>query len=91
MVTCDPPQGEDGKSIRYRDLGALFEQILDKTMKQHQPRSRGDSPVKVWINTFKVFLDEFVTEYKPLNYTAGKVIVSSCATAAYQPISLQQN
>ncbi|KAM4746861.1 unconventional myosin-IXa isoform 2-T2 [Rhinophrynus dorsalis] len=64
--------GEDGKSIRYRDLGALFEQILDKTMRQHQPRSWSESPVRVWINTFKVFLDEFVTEYKPLNYTAGK-------------------
>ncbi|PIO37505.1 hypothetical protein AB205_0183000, partial [Aquarana catesbeiana] len=65
--------GEDGKSIRYRDLGALFEQILDKTMKQHQPRSWSESPVKVWINTFKIFLDEFVTEYKPLNYTPGKI------------------
>ncbi|KAG9489631.1 hypothetical protein GDO78_005534 [Eleutherodactylus coqui] len=64
--------GEDGKSIRYRDLGALFEQILDKTMKQHQQRSWNESPVRVWINTFKVFLDEFVTEYKPLNYTPGK-------------------
>ncbi|KAM4036740.1 unconventional myosin-IXa isoform 2-T2 [Anomaloglossus baeobatrachus] len=64
--------GEDGKSIRYRDLGALFEQILDKTMKQHQQRSWNESPVRVWINTFKIFLDEFVTEYKPLNYTPGK-------------------
>ncbi|XP_056428770.1 unconventional myosin-IXa isoform X2 [Hyla sarda] len=64
--------GEDGKSIRYRDLGALFEQILDKTMKQHQQRSWNESPVRVWINTFKIFLDEFVTEYKPLNYTLGK-------------------
>ncbi|KAM5127219.1 unconventional myosin-IXa-like [Mantella aurantiaca] len=65
--------GEDGKSFRYRDLGALFEQILEKTMKQHQPRSWSESPVKVWINTFKVFLDEFVTEYKPLNYPPGKI------------------
>ncbi|XP_063782568.1 unconventional myosin-IXa isoform X2 [Pseudophryne corroboree] len=64
--------GEDGKSIRYRDLGALFEQILDKTMKQHQPRAWSESPVRVWINTFKVFLDEFVHDYKPLNYTTGK-------------------
>ncbi|XP_075064447.1 unconventional myosin-IXa isoform X3 [Mixophyes fleayi] len=64
--------GEDGKSIRYRDLGALFEQILDKTMKQHQPRAWNESPVRVWINTFKVFLDEFVHDYKPLNYT-GKI------------------
>ncbi|XP_018111097.1 unconventional myosin-IXa isoform X3 [Xenopus laevis] len=65
--------GEDGKSIRYRDLGALFEQILDKTMKQQHPRSWSESPLKVWINTFKVFLDEFVTEYKPMNYTPGKI------------------
>ncbi|KAG8440257.1 hypothetical protein GDO86_006141 [Hymenochirus boettgeri] len=65
--------GEDGKSIRYRDLGALFEQILDKTMKLQHPRSWSESPVKVWINTFKVFLDEFVTEYKPMNYTPGKI------------------
>uniref|UniRef100_F6SHT7 Vacuolar protein sorting-associated protein 29 n=1 Tax=Xenopus tropicalis TaxID=8364 RepID=F6SHT7_XENTR len=62
-----------GKSIRYRDLGALFEQILDKTMKQQHPRSWSESPLRVWINTFKVFLDEFVTEYKPLNYTPGKI------------------
>ncbi|KAM4678168.1 unconventional myosin-IXa isoform 2-T2 [Discoglossus pictus] len=65
--------GEDGKSIRYRDLGALFEQIMDKTMRQQQPRSWSESPVRVWINTFKVFLDEFVTEYKPLNYASGKI------------------
>ncbi|KAM8973992.1 unconventional myosin-IXa isoform 2-T2 [Pelodytes ibericus] len=65
--------GEDGKSIRYKDLGSLFEQILDKTMRQHQSRSWSESPVQVWINTFKVFLDEFVTEYKPLNYTSGKI------------------
>ncbi|XP_041442606.1 unconventional myosin-IXa isoform X3 [Xenopus laevis] len=65
--------GEDGKSIRYRDLGALFEQILDKTMKQQHHRSWSESPLKVWINTFKVFLDEFVTEYKPMNYTPGKI------------------
>uniref|UniRef100_A0A8C5QW47 Myosin IXA n=1 Tax=Leptobrachium leishanense TaxID=445787 RepID=A0A8C5QW47_9ANUR len=65
--------GEDGRSIRYKDLGSLFEQILDKTMRQHQSRSWPESPVQVWINTFKVFLDEFVTEYKPLNYTAGKI------------------
>ncbi|KAE8617189.1 hypothetical protein XENTR_v10009004 [Xenopus tropicalis] len=65
--------GEEGKSIRYRDLGALFEQILDKTMKQQHPRSWSESPLRVWINTFKVFLDEFVTEYKPLNYTPGKI------------------
>ncbi|CAH2273279.1 unconventional myosin-IXa isoform X1 [Pelobates cultripes] len=65
--------GEDGKSIRYKDLGSLFEQILDKTMRHQQSRSWPESPVQVWINTFKVFLDEFVTEYKPLNYTSGKI------------------
>ncbi|XP_053320976.1 unconventional myosin-IXa isoform X2 [Spea bombifrons] len=64
--------GEDGKSIRYKDLGSLFEQILEKTTRQQQLRNWSESPVQVWINTFKVFLDEFVTEYKPLNYTPGK-------------------
>ncbi|XP_063044943.1 unconventional myosin-IXAa isoform X3 [Engraulis encrasicolus] len=55
---------DDGKSIRYKDLYALFEQILEKTMRQEQ-RDWSESPVKVWVNTFKVFLDEFMTEYKP--------------------------
>uniref|UniRef100_A0A8C0JA92 Myosin IXA n=1 Tax=Chelonoidis abingdonii TaxID=106734 RepID=A0A8C0JA92_CHEAB len=63
---------DDGKSIRYKDLYALFEQILEKTMRQEQ-RDWSESPVKVWVNTFKVFLDEYMTEYKPLDYTAGKV------------------
>uniref|UniRef100_A0AAR2K707 Myosin IXA n=1 Tax=Pygocentrus nattereri TaxID=42514 RepID=A0AAR2K707_PYGNA len=57
---------DDGKSIRYKDLYALFEQILEKTMRQEQ-RDWSESPVKVWVNTFKVFLDEFMTEYKPLD------------------------
>ncbi|XP_060742609.1 unconventional myosin-IXAa isoform X3 [Tachysurus vachellii] len=64
---------DDGKSIRYKDLHALFEQILEKTMRQEQ-RDWGVSPVCVWVNTFKVFLDEFMTEYKPLHSTMNKVI-----------------
>ncbi|NXD25167.1 MYO9A protein, partial [Spelaeornis formosus] len=63
---------DDGKSIRYKDLYALFEQILEKTMKLEQ-RDWSESPVKVWVNTFKVFLDEYMIEYKPLDYTTGKV------------------
>uniref|UniRef100_A0A8D2LVE0 Myosin IXA n=1 Tax=Varanus komodoensis TaxID=61221 RepID=A0A8D2LVE0_VARKO len=62
----------DGKSIRYKDLYALFEQILEKTMKCEQ-RNWRESPVRVWVNTFKVFLDEYMTEYMPLDYTAAKV------------------
>ncbi|XP_071424171.1 unconventional myosin-IXa isoform X3 [Pithys albifrons albifrons] len=63
---------DDGKSIRYKDLYALFEQILEKTMRLEQ-RDWSESPVKVWVNTFKVFLDEYMIEYKPLDYTVGKV------------------
>ncbi|NXI79604.1 MYO9A protein, partial [Rhipidura dahli] len=63
---------DDGKSIRYKDLYALFEQILEKTMRLEQ-RDWSESPVKVWVNTFKVFLDEYMIEYKPLDYTTGKV------------------
>uniref|UniRef100_A0A8C8E2L2 Myosin IXA n=1 Tax=Oryzias sinensis TaxID=183150 RepID=A0A8C8E2L2_9TELE len=63
---------DDGKSIRYKDLYALFEHILEKTMRQEQ-RDWRESPVKVWVNTFKIFLDEFMTEYKPLD---SKVTVS---------------
>ncbi|XP_028294897.1 unconventional myosin-IXAa isoform X3 [Gouania willdenowi] len=62
---------DDGKSIRYKDLYALFEHILEKTMKQEQ-RDWRESPVKVWVNTFKVFLDEFMTEYKPLDSSVSK-------------------
>ncbi|XP_069021786.1 unconventional myosin-IXAa isoform X2 [Embiotoca jacksoni] len=62
---------DDGKSIRYKDLYALFEHILEKTMRQEQ-RDWRESPVRVWVNTFKVFLDEFMTEYKPLDSTLGK-------------------
>ncbi|XP_058256281.1 unconventional myosin-IXAa isoform X8 [Hemibagrus wyckioides] len=64
---------DDGKSIRYKDLHALFEQILEKTMRQEQ-RDWSVSPVRVWVNTFKVFLDEFMTEYKPLDSTMNRVI-----------------
>lgn len=63
---------DDGKSIRYKDLYALFEQILEKTMRLEQ-RDWSESPVKVWVNTFKVFLDEYMLEYKPLDCTAVKV------------------
>ncbi|XP_052321367.1 unconventional myosin-IXAb isoform X4 [Oncorhynchus keta] len=62
---------DDGKSIRYKDLYALFEHILEKSMRLEQ-RDWSESPVKVWVNTFKVFLDEFMTEYKPMDSTIGK-------------------
>ncbi|XP_058263727.1 unconventional myosin-IXAb isoform X2 [Hemibagrus wyckioides] len=62
---------DDGKSIRYKDLYALFEHILEKSMRLEQ-RDWSESPVKVWVNTFKVFLDEFVTEYKPMHGTISK-------------------
>ncbi|XP_067256324.1 unconventional myosin-IXAa isoform X5 [Chanodichthys erythropterus] len=62
---------DDGKSIRYKDLYALFEQILEKNMRQEQ-RDWSESPVKVWVNTFKVFLDEFMTEHKPLDSSVSK-------------------
>uniref|UniRef100_A0A7N8WKF0 Myosin IXA n=1 Tax=Mastacembelus armatus TaxID=205130 RepID=A0A7N8WKF0_9TELE len=64
---------DDGKSIRYKDLYALFEHILEKTMRQEQ-RDWSESPVKVWVNTFKVFLDEFMTEYKPLESSLSKPV-----------------
>ena len=63
---------DDGKSIRYKDLHALFEQILEKTMRQEQ-RDWRESPVTVWVNTFKVFLDEFMAEYKTLDSMQSKV------------------
>ncbi|CAL8243937.1 unnamed protein product [Lota lota] len=62
---------DDGKSIRYKDLHALFEQILEKTMRQEQ-RDWRESPVTVWVNTFKVFLDEFMIEYKTLDSMQNK-------------------
>lgn len=65
-------QMDDGKSIRYKDLYALFEHILEKSMRLEQ-RDWSESPVKVWVNTFKVFLDEFMTEYKPMEGTIGRV------------------
>ncbi|XP_034076890.1 unconventional myosin-IXAa isoform X4 [Gymnodraco acuticeps] len=64
---------DDNKSIRYKDLYALFEQILEKTMRQEQ-RDWRESPVTVWVNTFKVFLDEFMTEYKPLDSTVSRQV-----------------
>nr|XP_012306727.1 unconventional myosin-IXa isoform X4 [Aotus nancymaae] len=64
---------DDGKSIRYKDLYALFEQILEKTMRLEQRDSLGESPVRVWVNTFKVFLDEYMNEFKTSDCTATKV------------------
>ncbi|XP_054544539.1 unconventional myosin-IXa isoform X2 [Talpa occidentalis] len=63
---------DDGKSIRYKDLYALFEQILEKTMRLEQ-RDWSESPVRVWVNTFKVFLDEYMNEFKPLDCITTKV------------------
>ncbi|XP_004687679.1 PREDICTED: unconventional myosin-IXa isoform X2 [Condylura cristata] len=63
---------DDGKSIRYKDLYALFEQILEKTMRLEQ-RDWSESPVRVWVNTFKVFLDEYMNEFKPSDYITTKV------------------
>ncbi|KAM5242829.1 unconventional myosin-IXa isoform 1-T11 [Hipposideros larvatus] len=63
---------DDGKSIRYKDLYALFEQILEKTMRLEQ-RDWNESPVRVWVNTFKVFLDEYMNEFKTLDYIPTKV------------------
>lgn len=71
-----PPQMDDGKSIRYKDLYALFEHILEKTMRQEQ-RNWRESPVTVWVNTFKVFLDEFMIEHKPLDSSLSKVKLRS--------------
>ncbi|XP_073669193.1 unconventional myosin-IXAa isoform X2 [Paramisgurnus dabryanus] len=64
---------DDGKSIRYKDLYALFEQILEKNMRLEQ-RDWSESPVKVWVNTFKVFLDEFMMEHKPLDGAVSKAL-----------------
>ncbi|XP_045443292.1 unconventional myosin-IXa isoform X13 [Pipistrellus kuhlii] len=63
---------DDGKSIRYKDLYALFEQILEKTMRLEQ-RDWRESPVRVWVNTFKVFLDEYMNEFKSLDCIPPKV------------------
>ncbi|XP_055984772.1 unconventional myosin-IXa isoform X2 [Sorex fumeus] len=63
---------DDGKSIRYKDLYALFEQILEKTMRLEQ-RDWSESPVRVWVNTFKVFLDEYMNKFKTLDCVATKV------------------
>ncbi|XP_049898028.1 unconventional myosin-IXAa isoform X2 [Epinephelus moara] len=64
---------DDGKSIRYKDLYALFEHILEKTMRQEQ-RDWRESPVTVWVNTFKVFLDEFMQVYKSQDSTLSKQV-----------------
>lgn len=69
---------DDGKSIRYKDLYALFEHILEKTMRQEQ-RGWRESPVTVWVNTFKVFLDEFMTEYKPMDSSTLSRVSTSIA------------
>ncbi|KAM6201079.1 unconventional myosin-IXa [Rhynchocyon petersi] len=63
---------DDGKSMRYKDLYALFEQILEKTMRLEQ-RDWSESPVRVWVNTFKVFLDEYMNEFKTTDCIATKV------------------
>lgn len=73
-----PLQMDDGKSIRYKDLYALFEHILEKTMRQEQ-RGWRESPVTVWVNTFKVFLDEFMTEYKPMDSSTLSRVSTSIA------------
>lgn len=70
--STNPFKMDDGKGTRYKDLYALFEHILEKSMRQEQ-RDWAESPVRVWVNTFKVFLDEFMTECKPLESTASKV------------------
>lgn len=72
LVVFPRHQMDDGKCIRYKDLYALFEHILEKSMRLEQ-RDWSESPVKVWVNTFKVFLDEFMTEYKPMEGTIGRV------------------
>lgn len=79
---------DDGKSIRYKDLYALFEQILEKSMRLGQ-RDWSESPVKVWVNTFKVFLDEFMTEFKPMEGTIGRVRTLTVAAFPFQAIFLK--
>uniref|UniRef100_H3CW19 Myosin IXA n=1 Tax=Tetraodon nigroviridis TaxID=99883 RepID=H3CW19_TETNG len=64
---------EQRKSIPYKDLYPLFEKILEKTMRKEQ-RNWRESPVNVWVKIFKVLLDEFMTEYKPLDSTLGKQV-----------------
>lgn len=63
---------DDGKSIRYKDLYALFEQILEKSMRLEQ-RDWSEPPVRVWVNTFKVFLDEYLSRSKTMDHVATKV------------------
>ncbi|KAG7468282.1 hypothetical protein MATL_G00141370 [Megalops atlanticus] len=63
---------DDEKSVRCKDLYALFEHILEKIMRQEQ-QDWSESPVTVWLNTFKVLLDEFMMEHKLLESMPRKV------------------
>lgn len=38
-----------------------------------EQRDWSESPVRVWVNTFKVFLDEYMNEFKTLDYIPTKV------------------
>lgn len=38
-----------------------------------EQRDWSESPVRVWVNTFKVFLDEYMNEFKSLEYIPTKV------------------
>lgn len=38
-----------------------------------EQRDWSESPVRVWVNTFKVFLDEYMNEFKTLEYIPTKV------------------
>lgn len=65
---------DDGKSIWYKDFYVLFEQILEKIMRFEQWDLLGEFLVRVWVNIFKVFLDEYVNEFKILDYIVIKVL-----------------
>lgn len=38
-----------------------------------EQRDWNESPVRVWVNTFKVFLDEYMNEFKTLDCIPTKV------------------
>lgn len=38
-----------------------------------EQRDWSESPVRVWVNTFKVFLDEYMNEFKTLDCIPTKV------------------
>lgn len=38
-----------------------------------EQRDWRESPVRVWVNTFKVFLDEYMNEFKTLDCIPPKV------------------